>query len=1351
MSTSSGGVGATPPASALTAIASCVVDSENDVVIGGPDAPAGCQNVEMDPSGNSSVPFGEIQIAAGGTLHIEGAAPGSSNQGASIARDSIPLVPLERPVQTICVEDGGKLEFGSAGKPITTRSKVVLRFVGNRNSGGSGKLCPGDPDFAKGIVVEAGGSLLMYGAKGVPQNGGVSWTTLAAPAGSNVPGAKVASRGTKTLALTANVTKGPEGWQPGDWIVVATTDYVPFHSEFVQIASVRAGGVNDAGSTVTLKQPLKYYHFGSLAPSSASATCPDPLYPAHSATSTQPAFLCDGADRNYGVDERAEVGLISRDIELKAVTEAVTKVPPPATSSVHWGGEIMIHAGFEKVAIQGVRLSKFGKDKLGSYPIHFHMIGDAKNTPLINADSVDHSYNKCVTIHSTSNLTISNLVCARIVGHIFYEELESSLQPPPPPPPAKPPTVATMNNPAGDSGIVFNHDLGIGAMSNSFDIYAAKDSKGNSYMRPQMIDQYWWAGDYMTNDQCAADNTCINYDGFNIPDTDNQLQATHGGCYTPGPTGSWVGGGICPYEATSNGMYYIEPASGFWIQNPGTVLTNDAIAGCQGDGVGYWWVPPNVPIMVAGNMIDLRLNPLGEVKDDRSSACYHAYFAEGENNVNSGQLSPIQNGENKLGLDAPNIITHFDGLTATHDRWRALWLRGTASWYAVKNGHFADDNRGATLLTSGGVDGNAPGIWQLLEDSVFVGMSQNNVGRWGPCPKLNTFGPNTGFEYGCIDYSHPQSGSAHSGEVVGKGYPGPDRNSYGYQIYDGPPLIFHDRFVNYNYNTDPDSATNCNSANASPDPTTCAFSYALDDADRQALHAWQLLNYTGYKHYEGDAAFGWFPANQNAYPTATTTKELTWVNTNFRHQIFTQHVKIDNTFGDGDKNTAIIDEDGTLAGFGVKLAPNSGTSPVYDVALNTLPFNSTSNSVDECLSRGAQDQAIQGRDSSLMAPAELGTLEFSSLYPWKPDRDPNGPQTWPGVTTSHWQKMTFTRTDKVPNGKGGTFRPAMSLNSRAGQGYWEPRVSNGYGYTVAVAPATAPFIPKDQNTGKAGIYKWIDIGVADVVDPNLSAAHPFYVRLGIDYASVDGNGTVRKPTGNFTIKRGYKSYYGGVFYNGSNFPDGKKNTIYNYFTLWQNCSGLDGHRTSPGGDQVPNIPIKGGPGCPAGGSNLPAVMTLSPATHYADLTNSDGTPNIGKYYYDAATGYLWLNVVQEEPNAKGPSPIGSCDSNFDGGTPDPACPQNHGESYYVCPKNGCIIYTIAMNDPNYTPGPSPSFTVLPPAATHLPPAPAEQNKLVQYGTDTVITRTEKLDKQGVPYHTANNVPACPVTEPPAGN
>ena len=37
---------------------------------------------------------------------------------------------------------------------------------------------------------------------------------------------------------------------------------------------------------------------------------------------------------------------------------------------------------------------------------------------------------------------------------------------------------------------------------------------------------------------------------------------------------------------------YYEPASGFWIVNPGTKLIGNSIGGCQGVGRAYWYVPP---------------------------------------------------------------------------------------------------------------------------------------------------------------------------------------------------------------------------------------------------------------------------------------------------------------------------------------------------------------------------------------------------------------------------------------------------------------------------------------------------------------------------------------------------------------------------------------------------------------------------------------------------------------------------------------------------------------------------------------------------------------------------------------
>ena len=68
--------------------------------------------------------------------------------------------------------------------------------------------------------------------------------------------------------------------------------------------------------------------------------------------------------------------------------------------------------------------------------------------------------------------------------------------------------------------------------------------------------------------------------------------------------------------------------------------------------------------------------------------------------------------------------------------------------------------------------------------------------------------------------------------------------------------------------------------------------------------------------YEGDAALGWFQSNQSAYPVATEVRGLTWDGVDLRHQVFTELVNFAK-FDDGDKNTAIVDRDGSLTGFKV--------------------------------------------------------------------------------------------------------------------------------------------------------------------------------------------------------------------------------------------------------------------------------------------------------------------------------------------------------------------------------------------------------------------------------------------------
>jgi G8 domain len=1320
----------------------CSMDVGADLVIG--DS-SGCKNIKIERSrensrGNNNA-LGKITIESGGQLCILD------------GRDDITIE-----TAGIDIKNGGALRVGSKTAPIGQRV-VTLRFTGERPTHCQYPPQPldadcfagSDDDFTKGIQVRAGATLELYGAKGVPKSpsslpeeamcddsGKCSWTHLSKPAGPKAlygEGKGVGSPVTDdtTLHLARDVS---EDWRQGDWIVVGGTSFSPFESEFVRIESVTTKG---GGSVIMLdpETPLVHYHFGGPDPGFAS----DPSNPNKQSSSFEA-----GMGKNYGVDERAPIGLISRNIKL---TAAIEDAPRGGRSidprNRHWGGEIKILRNFETVAIAGVEIEQFGKEKLASYPIHFHMAGaiaDA-NAPLINANSIHHSYNKCITIHDTQNMTVQNNVCARIVGHIFYTEAGT------------------------EKDVNFFGNLGLGAMSHSFGIQTPEQEK-----------QYWWRGDYMVRQQRGL----ADYDGFMVYDTASQMgtafmqdgklvAGSRGSCALPEGNGGLVlkGKPFAPQPvptpppdkevkfkgACPPGHLYFEPSSGFWITHPTINLIGNSIGGCQGAGKGYWYLanPAN------------QYAHLGRFRNNRAHGCFSGLYAENDVGTNGAFLSSREGGM----FGGQDKLMVFDGFTGFRIRDRGIWLR--PAWFVVKNARLATVRDAVSLLTAGGADGVVPGGWLLFKNSVVVGISSNNVDRFGPCPYPDQAGQGTGFQgenVGCIDRT-PNPDLAKRGEFIERGYPRPDWNFFGFYIYDGPARIFDNRFVNFNNDIRP----------------------YLTTADRAFLDFWgvvrqpyRILDGWNQDHpweYEGDAALGWFNVNQSSYPPTQASEGFIFDNVDLRHQIFTEKVNFGG-FADGDKNTVLVDRDGSLTDMKVVDENGDDVPDVFPISFNNLPLLAASNSADECLAEGQQNMLLEDHPTSLISPGEIASFEFFALLD-------------SGLDLKFAQEVTFTKDildyPTLPGFETKHFD--MTLNGRNGLGVWEPKFTNGFAYTIQTAPATQVEPDgKPPKIGQAGIPKFVSMGYTDAHTTDLETT-PFVTRVGICYKT---KGSSHVPSASdFEIKRGYKSY-------GQVFGGNEDHLTPRFWNLLQDCKDLD--NANPDNTDFPGF---ANPGCPAEGKAAPIdgrcdgglfPGTLNGACTYPLFDTFTPVNDITKltpesYFYDQQSGMLYLLIVQDVPNARifedgkeqSPSPLGNClapnsdpdcpvacaDGEFQNPFPDCSCtsdfnpcPQANdpAEEYYACPAQGCPLYTVKVNDSQYVPGESdcdpyqkPEFVQKEPfdfAKDFFPDS--KVYKLAYVTDDTVVEREPvvgmpvlfKGDEEDFPHYEAVNAPSdqCPV-------
>src|SRR5687767_11331817 len=258
----------------------------------------------------------------------------------------------------------GKLTFADKSDLALTTEWIMLHGelqIGTEAKPHARKATITFTDNVKGENIMAG-----MGDRGIMISGGTlnlhgdrthTWSKLSATANAGA---------TSIQVLDA------AGWRVGDEIVLASTDFDPRQAERRTISAIRA-------NTITLDKKLDYMHFGKVT---------------------------------FDVDERGEVAMLTRNIRLQASADA---------EQSFYGGHVMAMAP-SKMFVEGVEFNRMGQNMtLARYPIHWHLVGDAKGQYIKNA-SLHDTYNRCVTVHGTNFLRVENNVTYNIVGHCFFLE-----------------------------------------------------------------------------------------------------------------------------------------------------------------------------------------------------------------------------------------------------------------------------------------------------------------------------------------------------------------------------------------------------------------------------------------------------------------------------------------------------------------------------------------------------------------------------------------------------------------------------------------------------------------------------------------------------------------------------------------------------------------------------------------------------------------------------------------------------------------------------------------------------------------------------------------------------------------
>eukprot|EP00340_Litonotus_pictus_P012293 CAMPEP_0170537490 /NCGR_PEP_ID=MMETSP0209-20121228/102744_1 /TAXON_ID=665100 ORGANISM="Litonotus pictus, Strain P1" /NCGR_SAMPLE_ID=MMETSP0209 /ASSEMBLY_ACC=CAM_ASM_000301 /LENGTH=2876 /DNA_ID=CAMNT_0010838997 /DNA_START=139 /DNA_END=8769 /DNA_ORIENTATION=- len=277
----------------------------------------------------------------------------------------------------------GDLQIGTSEEPFENR-KLTLTFEGTQEDLSL-------PLFGNKVLGTFEGTVDIHGKLRDPV-----WTKLG----------ETAAVGDTSITMRRRVD-----WIEGETFVIASSDFHAGHCEERVITGVTTKTItieelNEDGVIVTdstprtvtvlsFATPLKYAHYGVTEKLTSIG---DPVL----------------------LDMRAEVGLLNRNVLIQG---------DKASERTQYGFHQLITASRKNMEKTGlarisyVELFRGGQAfQLGTYPIHFHMLGD-NHKSFIKGVSIHHAFNRAITIHATNHLLIQNNFIYNVMGHnIFVED-----------------------------------------------------------------------------------------------------------------------------------------------------------------------------------------------------------------------------------------------------------------------------------------------------------------------------------------------------------------------------------------------------------------------------------------------------------------------------------------------------------------------------------------------------------------------------------------------------------------------------------------------------------------------------------------------------------------------------------------------------------------------------------------------------------------------------------------------------------------------------------------------------------------------------------------------------------------